>query len=197
MRRPQLLLAAALTALCCLPSHDPAPRHRHAAKAEAAAPSAEWLAQARARIAAEEYRVSVHDGALLAPNRRQGLRTRFADSGVRVTPREHEAQSPAWEWRTRAFGRDGAMQPLAHTTPTAERTSVRYAHGETFVEWYENRPEGLEQGFTIAARPEGQGSLRIEADVRHEGEARVSDDGCALQWRHAGETTFECSGVVA
>jgi hypothetical protein len=139
----------------------------------------------------------VHDGALLAPNRRQGLRTRFADSGVRVTPREHEAQSPAWEWRTRAFGRDGAMQPLAHTTPTAERTSVRYAHGETFVEWYENRPEGLEQGFTIAARPEGQGSLRIEADVRHEGEARVSDDGCALQWRHAGETTFECSGLVA
>ena len=82
MRRPQLLLAAALTALCCLPSHVPAPRHRPAAKAEAAAPSAEWLAQARARIAAEEYRVSVHDGALLAPNRRQGLRTRFADSGV-------------------------------------------------------------------------------------------------------------------
>ena len=200
MRQPRLLLAAALAVLCGLPSHvptHPAGSAGSAARHEAGAPSPEWLARVRERIAAEEYQVSVHDGVLLAPNRRQGLRTRFAGDGVRVTAREHEAQAPAWEWRTRAFGRAGAMQPLARTAPTAERSSVRYAHGEAFVEWYENRPEGLEQGFTLAARPEGEGALRIEADVRHEGEPHVEDGGRSLQWRHEGETTFECSGLVA
>ena len=33
------------------------------------------------------------------------------------------------------------------------------------VEWYENRREGVEQGFTLAARPAGRGPLRIEANV--------------------------------
>lgn len=197
MRQPRLLLAAVLAVLCGVPSHVPTRLAGSASRPEAVRPSPDWVARVRDRIAAEEYQVSVHEGALLAPNRRQGLRTRFAGEGVRVTSREHESETPAWEWRTRAFGRAGAMRPLARTAPTAERSSVRYAHGEAFVEWYENRPEGLEQGFTLAARPEGEGALRIEADVRHAGEARVEDGGSSLRWTHEGKPTFACSGLVA
>ena len=51
------------------------------------------------------------------------------------------------------------------------------------VEWYVNDPRGLEQGFTIAARPEGEGTL-VEVELTLTGtlNPRLSEDGRAIDF---------------
>jgi hypothetical protein len=47
------------------------------------------------------------------------------------------------------------------------------------VEWYENSPAGLEQGFTIARRPPGSGDMRLALDVQG-ASADLGEDGVVL-----------------
>ena len=145
--------------------------------------SADWWSQARTGIEASEYHVSWVTGqGYQAPNRAHDFRTWFAEDGIRVVPRRDEA--PAWEWglSLSAWGRTGALQSTGEARLFVHENRVDADRGG-IVEWYVNDPRGLEQGFTIAARPAGEGPL-VEVELALTGtlNPRLSEDGFAIDF---------------
>ncbi len=136
-----------------------------AAAARAAGASEEWWQTASADLARAEYAVSASSTGLQAPNRAHGFRTYFHPDGIEIVPRTGDA-APRWRWRFTAcrFGRAGALTDLAAATPTADGARVSYAR-RGLIEWYENKEEGVEQGFTVRERPGSAGALRIEGEI--------------------------------
>src|SRR5579884_600040 len=55
----------------------------------------------------------------------------------------------------RAWGHGARLRPLGAVAPRARANEVVYQRGG-LAEWYANGPLGLEQGFTVAARPTGR-----------------------------------------
>jgi hypothetical protein len=127
-------------------------------------PDLGWWAQASRAIASMEYEATPTPHGLQAPNRAHGIRSNFLAGGVEVEPHRAEGDAWKWSWKTRAYGRVGAMRPIPESTPAAERATVRYARG-SFVEWYENSPSGVEQGFTLASPPPSDGEVCIAATL--------------------------------
>jgi hypothetical protein len=129
-------------------------------------------------IAHHEYCVSVSEDGLQAPNRAHNLRTTFGAQGIEVVPRAGKGTAPAWRfaWETSRFGRPGRMQEVPPSAPSSEGARVTYRR-EGWSEWYENRKEGLEQGFTIERRPAGEGPLRIVGRVPGALASRARADG--------------------
>ena len=125
-----------------------------------------WLSQVQKDIAAREYYASraVHkdparDNILQAPNRRQNLRTWFTENGILVQRRVAAGQDWTFKLRPEKVGVAGALRKLTLGKPQAEGCRVTYP-GKYLDEWFENRPEGLEQGFTIPGSL-GDGELII------------------------------------
>jgi len=186
-------LAVSLVPVAARPVARPGP------DAPAAPPAGAWRVEVQRAIEAAEYEATRAGGVLQAPNRATGLRARFRAGGVEVTRREVPAAGTAahaWRWETAGLGRAGAMAAAAPVEPVADRGRVTYAH-EGWSEWYANTPAGLEQGFTIARRPAGEGPLRIEAAVAHAGGPRVDEDGRAVRWSADGRPAFESIGLHA
>ncbi len=125
---------------------------------------ADWLARAQRAIAAREYHASENTQGLQAPNRRQNFRTYFAPDGIRVVDRTAPGSPRLLDLSLAAFGREGALAPVGvgEVNPREARVEIRR---RGLVEWYENRPEGLEQGFTLAERPSGEGGLVLALQV--------------------------------
>ncbi len=170
---------------------------RPAARNSTPAVPASWWEQVQQRIASEEYFATAQPGGLQAPNRAQGLRTHFGNEALEVVPRTGEAH---WrlEWRTTAWGRGEALRTPAAAVPQAREARVEYARGP-LVEWYENRPEGLEQGFTIAARPSGEGELRVRGRLESDGLApKLAAGGGVISLRDlTGAEVLRYSALVA
>jgi FG-GAP repeat len=102
---------------------------------------------------------------LQAPNREQNLRIYFLNDGAAIV--ERTAQEPDWVLGIKAgrLGRSGNFAGSARTVkPTADKQRVEYDRGE-FVEWFDNRAEGLEHGMTISDRPAGEGPLSVEVSI--------------------------------
>ena len=91
----------------------------------------------------------------------QNLRTSFREEGIEIVPGADSEESPcwSWHWRTAAWGRPGTMRTAKPVAPETRDSRVTYDR-QGLVEWYENRPEGLEQGFEVLDRPGGEGSRR-------------------------------------
>jgi hypothetical protein len=127
----------------------------------------------------------------------------FDGRGSRVWPAHGD-----WTWglELTGIGRPGALRDLPDQ-PSVELEGPRltYRWDAGLSEWYENRSEGLEHGFTLHARPEGwlpwvelrvaiRGGLRAEAsgdgrDVRfHGSDGRVRLDYADLK-------VFDASGT--
>jgi hypothetical protein len=112
-----------------------------------------------------------------AQNPANGFNTRFTSRGVRVS----SGGNPKVQWemalRLRAVGAGNKRKAVAEATPAAANSRpdcnrVAYRRGDV-TEWYENRKDGLEQGFVLAKRPEGAESgelvslaLSVEGDLR-------------------------------
>src|SRR5437899_4447637 len=137
-------------------------------------PDAPWSRTVADEIRRSDYRFSTGpDGFLTVPSRTQGLRSRLADGGLTLSPRlasarEGSPASPAGEggWeiglRLARFGREGAVDPVPPAAPRGDGDRVELRHGP-LTEWYVvNRPEGIEQGFTIERRPPVEASLGVE-----------------------------------
>jgi len=129
-----------------------------------------WLAQVQQDIVAREYHISPathHDPAigrvLQASNRRQNLRTWFTSSGVMVQRRISENTPWTFKLVPEAAGVTGNMRKLKFDKPQAAGNRVTYS-GKYMDQWFENQPEGLEQGFTIP-KPLGDGELLITLNV--------------------------------
>ncbi len=88
---------------------------------------------------------------LLASNPGQRLTARFLDSAARIA-----SSCPGRTWRA-DFSLAGQPAP---TALAARDARLEYARGSV-IEWYENRPEGLEHGVILRERPVDAG-----ADVR-------------------------------
>jgi FG-GAP repeat protein len=157
----------------------------------------DWLSVVQSAIEREEYHTSVSAAGLQAPNRAQNIRTYFKDSGIEVVPRIDEKPSWSWQWRTVAWGREGHIRPTSSIPPTHKGARVEYAR-EGLMEWYENRKEGLEQGFTVSARPGGEGLLCIEGHLSHALHPELSAGGASLDFLDgSGARVLRYDGLIA
>ncbi len=133
-----------------------------------------WIDKALETIENYEYLVTHISARPQATNRQQNFRSFFEPQGVTLHPRglsqrnqhrEHSKSSlinrnnknvplPSWKWKweTKEFGRRGLLHPISPAKPIINGNRVEYNRGP-ITEWYENRPEGLEQGFIIFQRP--------------------------------------------
>jgi hypothetical protein len=147
------------------PSGSPPARAEMSPAACSAGATADWWSQVCADLARQEYDPSVSAEGLQAPNRAQNLRTHFQFGHIEVVPRTGGAE-PAWRvgLALRRYGRAGAMVDLLPVGPEVVGGRVTYGRPD-LAEWYENRPEGLEQGFTVERASAGAGPLRIETDL--------------------------------
>lgn len=137
-----------------------------------------WWKAVTADLSRREYSASPTPAGFQAPNRAHNLRTTFGERGIDVVPRTDDAGAPTWRfsWQTFALGRPDRMQGAAPATPQANGARVTYQH-DGWSEWYENAAKGLEQGFTIDRRPEGEGLLRIVGSLAGGLEPRARADG--------------------
>lgn len=156
-----------------------------------------WWSEACKNIAALEYRASVSEAGLQAPNRAQALRTFFREGAIEIVPRSEDAAAWAWGWRTTCLGREDTGQLVAAAAPVSEGPRVEYRR-EGFVEWYENRPEGIEQGFTLLCAPEGTGSIVVEGLVSGGLTPEIDTVDGRITFRDgSGVQVLEYSGLVA
>jgi len=128
-----------------------------------AAADADWLARARQHISELEYRASRNAQGLQAPNRAHGLRTYFSGSGIQVQTRDAASRDLA-QLKLHGVGREGGLAPVPEGIVSGRGARVEIRR-PGLLEWYENSPQGLEQGFTLLRRPEGEGALVLELDV--------------------------------
>jgi hypothetical protein len=120
-----------------------------------------WLSRVQHDIAASEYHVTWQEATYLAdvdsawhaPNRAQGFRTYFTETGIRVVPRTRS--EPGWEWGLGLLGvgRGERLWDVDAPRQNPVEGRIEYDRGDV-VEWYVNGPDGLEQGFTLWRRPE-------------------------------------------
>ena len=64
------------------------------------------------------------------------------------------------------------------------------------VEWYENRADGLEQGWTISARPAGEGKVRVEVAIEG-AQVAIDPDGHSATLTPSGARSLRYAGVRA
>jgi FG-GAP repeat len=111
-------------------------------------------ATARRHIEEREYWASPSEDGLQAPNRRHDLRTWFEPTGVRVHERAALDSPQLVDLRLVGLGRGDAFESVAAGVVESHQGRVEIRR-DGLVEWYQNSPEGLEQGFTLADRPGG------------------------------------------
>jgi len=149
-----------------------------------------WLQRIQKSIQESEYHVTFQEKTCLpdltdayhAANRANGLRFYFTAEGLRVVSRKEK--NPTWnaglELVALKRGEDYLRLPR-DGKPSVNHGRIAFNRG-LLTEWYENRSEGLEQGFTIEERIEGSGelllSLRVEGDVT----PRLSEDHDTVQF---------------
>ncbi|MBI2932040.1 MAG: FG-GAP repeat protein, partial [Planctomycetes bacterium] len=152
----------ALSAVMVVPILSPMTDRRRTSRPAVITPR--WRGEVLEYLRAEEYRPRDFAGEHRAQfvNRAQGLRAWFRADGVEFRPREGDD----WHWGVRVaeIARGEARVPVPPSEPRLEESRVSYerAWGR---EWYENRPEGIEQLFEIWERPPGDGPLEIRMHV--------------------------------
>ncbi len=161
------------------PARPPAAPAFPAAAAPGAAESADWLARVQGQIAAREYRATRSAQGLQAPNRRHELRTWFGPEGIRVHDRSAPGAPQLLALSAASLGRGAERQalPPGEVASSGARVEIRRPG---LVEWYENSPAGLEQGFTLAERPAGAGPLELELALRG-AEAALRGEGVVFE----------------
>ena len=128
--------------------------------AQAATPSpelsaAEWH-NISAQLEAVRYAarpVGLERDAFAVDNPAQGLSARFDREGVRIWTRESHADH-ALGLRTVAWGRGAALADLPAVAPALGEDGVEFRRADV-IEWYRNDRRGLEQGWTLLERPQG------------------------------------------
>ena len=159
-------------------------------------------------------------GGYLGMSHEQNLRAWFGQDGVTVRPTLPATKlDQTWttDLRLKACGYG---QQLADVPPIVSRkvkeNRIEYQRrgqksevgGRTsdppLVEWYENRAEGIEQGFTLNERPERCGSvapnepLRVVLAVSGDLRARLVDDSGSIELANdKGQATLSYSKLLA
>ncbi|HKQ06687.1 MAG TPA: HYR domain-containing protein [Blastocatellia bacterium] len=125
-------------------------------------------------------------GSFYANNPAQSYRALFTRDDVRLVS---QAESQAWQaaMRLASYGYGDRLKAVGKAELKAMATRIEYQRkdelGAAIVEWYENRAEGLEQGFTIAAAPmEKHAGERLVVGLELSGDlkARANETGQSL-----------------
>ncbi|MDZ4289223.1 MAG: FG-GAP repeat protein, partial [Prosthecobacter sp.] len=120
-----------------------------------------------------------------AANPGQQLTARFLDQGVRI----ESGRGGGWQGTVQVTklsrGGEPAVLPAA-AAPTANGNRVEYQRGDV-VEWYENRTEGIEHGFTVAKKPVANGpeDSPLQIDLNFGLKASMQAGGKAVQFEAA------------
>jgi FG-GAP repeat protein len=112
---------------------------------------------------------------LQAPNRAHDLRTYFEKSGIRVHDRTAGGSPELLRVSLARAGREGALAAVAPGDAVVSQENRVEIRRPGLVEWYVNSKAGLEQGFTVEARPGGAGPLVLELAVAGARAARAGD----------------------
>ncbi|HSR35396.1 MAG TPA: integrin alpha, partial [Anaerolineae bacterium] len=174
--------------------------------------NADWWSTVQQDIRRSEYYITWQEQTYLAdvpaahqaPNRAHNLRTYFTPGGPVVIPRvwTEETDAPPWRWEVRlvAWGRDGALQSASPAALEVQENRIEYQR-DGLVEWYRNDEDGLEQGFTLLAAPEGgQPGDALQLDLALGGDLvpELVQDGVELQLRAQGtDAGLRYSGLWA
>ncbi|MBK7952410.1 MAG: FG-GAP repeat protein [Deltaproteobacteria bacterium] len=162
-------------------------------------PSSDWVTRVQNEIAEREYRASKSEEGLQAPNRAHGLRTYFEPTGIRVHDRTTPGASEMAALRLSGIGRGLRLEPVSpgEVENDGARVEIRRPG---LVEWFENAPDGLEQGFTLEAQPGGSGLLQVElavspAKVRSVGESVVLETPAGRDLAYSKLLVVDASGT--
>jgi uncharacterized repeat protein (TIGR01451 family) len=90
---------------------------------------------------------------MVAPWR--GVRGYFGPDNVHLRPSQAEHATWALDVRLASYGYGDAQQPVESADPIPLHNGIEYQRG-ALTEWYLNDQRGLEQGFTLATRPEAR-----------------------------------------
>jgi hypothetical protein len=184
---------AALSGLLLLTSCERSER----ADREAPGPGA--LAGIEAHLAAREYHASENGQGLQAPNRAHNLRTYFDATGIRVHDRTAAGSPQLLQLSLARVGRESEIDAVPAGTVHAEDARVEIRR-PGLVEWFVNGPDGLEQGFTLAERPAGNGELRLEleladAQATQRGEQLIFETRTGRKLSYAKLAAFDAHGT--
>jgi hypothetical protein len=158
-----------------------------------------WRTLARGQAAATTVRRAGRD--YVSANPAQGLRVHFTAGGPRLSAAG--AAHATWGMQLVGYGR-GRLQSVASGTPLARGATLSYRRGD-LTEWYRNDARGLEQGFTLAARPAGPAGQPVVLVLRMPGtlRARLATGGAAVDlvapdgatiWRYGGLRATDARG---
>ena len=161
----------------------------------------EW-GKIRASIERDRYRLHKDDrtGEYQAPNHAHGLHATFTREGFQVS---HRKEEKGWTWGL-SLSRYGYGSDLHAVTGAKKMITkdnrIEYHRGD-MVEWYINDHRGLEQGFTLKARPSGRtGSdpLQLQMTTATNLIPGVEKEGKGIIFRDAqGNEVLRYSGLYA
>ena len=148
----------------------------------------DWWSDVQQKIRDQEYYITYQErshlsekkGAYHAPNRGQNLRTYFTSEGIRIIRRTGAKHTWNAGLSLEGVGRDDRIISLPKDkAPVAVGPHFEYHRG-SLVEWYNNTPEGLEQGFTVTEKIEGKGYLALFLRIYGNIKPVLSDEGKAI-----------------
>lgn len=146
--------------------------------------------------AARRAVVEDESGGLRAWNPGQRWITRFDGRGCTTSPQEG---TWAGGLELLAWGREGqACVADDHPSVATDGARVSYLWSDELREWWINDGRGLEHGFTVLARPMGEGDLAIGLGVRGDLCADVRADRLGADFvDDRGEPALTYDGLVA
>jgi FG-GAP repeat len=115
-----------------------------------------------------EYCAKAAGEDFVTENPQQHLSAQFGVGGVRV-----RQGSASWATSVSAYGYGDRLHTVPSTVPIAQQNRVEYRRGP-LTEWYVNGPAGLEQGFSLSRRPEGQSMQPLTIALAMSGDMKAT-----------------------
>jgi uncharacterized repeat protein (TIGR01451 family) len=124
-----------------------------------------------------------------------GLRFSWDERGLAASA---DTQPSPWQWNLRltAYGRSAQILPLPAPRFLPQSHQIIY-HYLGLTEWHRNTSLGLEQGFTLASPPDGEGDLLLRFALTTPLPASLSADRRSLRFSLPNGQMLSYSGLRA
>ncbi|MBP6004816.1 MAG: carboxypeptidase regulatory-like domain-containing protein [Pyrinomonadaceae bacterium] len=134
-------------------------------------------------VTAARYQVNEAETGASASNDANGFRMSFTETGLQLrATKKDRTWTSNWRLSSLGVGDDQTSVGDGYWRTEGNRADLVRA-GQEVTEWFVNRRDGLEHGFTLAARPGSKNSsegLRLVMAVDGDLQAHADEDGKAL-----------------
>ncbi len=147
------------------------------------------------------YRPVTADSGYELRNPRHGMCFAFSGAGMTVASTRTGRQ---WGLTLQRAGRAGALRRVNPSTPALTGTRIEYERGPALTEWYLNTAWGVEQGFTLHTRPDGDAAASVALELALSGDLMprldapdamvLTDPAGAAVARYSGLYVFDAEG---